>query len=144
MYVLDTNVIVAALVSRRGASHWLLDRVLDGRLEIAVSVALALEYEDVLSRARLNELSWASARQIDHVLDGVLQSARLVTPISFRLRPILSDPDDDLVLECAVQARAKAIVTVNERDFAPVKQLYDIAIVKPGALVAELRRKGME
>ena len=144
MYVLDTNVVVAALVSRRGASHWLLDRALDGRLEVAVSVALALEYEDVLSRARVKELSWATARQIDQVLDGLLECAKLVAPIRFKLRPVLNDPGDDLVLECAVQAGAAAIVTVNLRDFAPVKNLYDIAIMKPGDLVAELRRKGLQ
>lgn len=144
MYVLDTNVLVAALVSRRGASHWLLDRALEGRLDIAISVALALEYEDVLSRAHLKELSWATTRQIDQVLDGLLACAKLIAPIQFKLRPILRDPGDDLVLECAVQARASAIVTVNLRDFASVKNMYDIAIVKPGDLVAELRRKEME
>lgn len=144
MYVLDTNVIVSALVSRRGASHWLLDRVLDGKVTIAVSVALALEYEDVLKRARLKELSWATERQIDDVLDGLLESANLIAPISFRLRPVLTDPGDDLVLECAVQAAATAIVTVNLRDFARVKNLYDIAVMKPGELVSELRRRGIE
>ena len=52
MFVLDTNVLVAGLFSRRGASFWLLERVVDGQLPIAISVALALEYECQTARNR--------------------------------------------------------------------------------------------
>src|SRR5438270_5924805 len=58
MYVLDTNILVAALWSRKGASFELLSRAIEGRLAIAVSVALALEYEDVLKRVAIAEASW--------------------------------------------------------------------------------------
>ena len=51
------------------------------------------------------------------------------------------DPGDDLVLECALEARADAIVTMNLRDFAGVTDTFGVRILKPGELVAELRKE---
>jgi putative PIN family toxin of toxin-antitoxin system len=141
MFVLDTNVLVAGLFSRQGASFWLLERVVDGRLPIAISVALALEYEDVLLRPAMLAQGWASAEQVSAVLDALLAQAALVQPISLRRRPALPDPGDDLVLECALEANADAIVTMNARDFAGVSERYGLRLLKPGDLVAELRKE---
>jgi putative PIN family toxin of toxin-antitoxin system len=141
MLVLDTNVLVAALFSRRGASFWLLRRVLDGRLPIAISVALAFEYEDVLLRPAILSQSRASAEQVSALLDAVLAQAVLVQPVRVRRRPALADPGDDLVLECALEANAGAIITTNVRDFAWASEGYGLRILKPGDLVAELRKE---
>jgi putative PIN family toxin of toxin-antitoxin system len=141
MFVLDTNVLVAALFSRRGASFWLLEQVVDGRLPIAISVALALEYEDVLLRPAILAHGWASGEQASAVLDVVLANAVLVQPIRVRRRPALPDPGDDLVLECALEANAKAIITMNIRDFSGVSDGFGLRVLKPGDLVAELRKE---
>jgi putative PIN family toxin of toxin-antitoxin system len=141
MFVLDTNVLVAGLFSRRGASFWLLERVVDGRLPIAVSVALALEYQDVLLRPAMLTQSWANAGQVSAVLDAILGPAALVQPIRVRRRPAPPDPGDDLVLECALEANVGAIITMNVRDFAGVSESYGLRILKPGDLVAELRKE---
>lgn len=141
MVVLDTNVLVAGLFSRRGASFWLLEQVVDGHLSIAISVALALEYEDVLLRPAMLAQGWASPEQVSAVLDAVLAQAVLVQPIRVRRRPALRDPSDDLVLECALEANADAIVTTNVRDFAGAHESYGVRILKPGDLVAELRKE---
>jgi len=141
MFVLDTNVLVAALFSRQGASFWLLERSIDGRLPIAISVALALEYEDVLLRPEMLAQSWASEAPISTVLDVILAQAVLVQPIRVRRRPALPDPGDDLVLECALEANAEAIITGNVRDFAGASESYGLRILKPGDLVAELRKE---
>lgn len=142
MYVLDSNVIVAGLFSRRGASFWLLERAMSGQLAFGVSVALALEYEDVLLRPKNLLISWASAREIDAVLDALLAAAKLVQPIRFQQRPTLPDPGDDMVLECALQAQAEAIITTNIRDFASVPAKFGVRVMLPGELVAQLRRQG--
>ncbi len=141
MFVLDTNVLVAGLFSRRGASFWLLERIVDGRLPIAISVALALDYEDVLLRPAMLAQGWASGEQVSAVLDAILAQAVLVQPIRVRRRPALPDPGDDLVLECALEANANAIITMNVRDFAGASEGYGLRILKPGDLVAELRKE---
>ncbi len=138
MYVLDTNILVAALWSRSGASYRIVKSALKGELPYAVSVALVLEYEAVLNRAAMREASWASKEELDQVLDAVVGQARRIMPIRTKLRPTLSDPADDMVLECAVQAGADAIVTMNVRDFLPARELYRVDVIKPGELFLRL------
>lgn len=138
MTVIDTNILVAALWSRTGASFRIIEGVLRGEIAIAVSVALALEYEDVLKRAAMREASWASLAELDIVLDALLGQAKLVAPIRVRGRPFLRDANDDMVLECALQARADAILTMNVRDFASVDRRFGIEIIKPGEFLARM------
>lgn len=144
MYVLDTNILVAALWSRSGASYRIIQSALKGELPYAVSVALVLEYEAVLDRAAMREASWASKEELNQLLDAVVGQARRIMPIRTRLRPTLSDPADDMVLECAVQAGADAIVTMNVRDFLPARELYRVDVIKPGELFLRLERGEMK
>jgi predicted nucleic acid-binding protein len=112
--VLDTNVVVAGLRSRRGASYLLLSEVGRGRFEIALSVPLVLEYEDALLRhAGVIGLSRAD---VDAVLDYFCSVGHL-QGIFFLWRPLLPDPKDDMVLELAVAAGCRTVVTHNVRDF---------------------------
>jgi len=140
MYVLDTNILVAALWSRSGASYRIIQSALKGELPYAVSVALVLEYEAVLNRAAMREASWASKMELDQLLDAVVGQARRIVPIRTKLRPTLRDPADDMVLDCAVQAGADAIVTMNLRDFTPGRELYRVGVIKPGELFLRLER----
>jgi putative PIN family toxin of toxin-antitoxin system len=112
--VLDTNVVVAALRSRQGASFKLLSLLGEDRFEIAISVPLFFEYEDVL--ARFIPLGLYGQQEIDAFLDYVCQAAHRQS-IFFLGRPCLPDPKDDMVLELAVAAGCEAIVTHDQRDF---------------------------
>jgi putative PIN family toxin of toxin-antitoxin system len=138
MVVIDTNILVAALWSKTGASHRILTMALHREIEIAVSVALALEYEDVLTRTKMREASWASLNELDDLLDALLGVATRVAPITINIRPKLTDADDDMVLECAIQSRAQAIVTMNVRDFSVVKKQFGIDVMQPGIFLASL------
>jgi putative PIN family toxin of toxin-antitoxin system len=131
--VLDTNVIVAGLRSRRGASFRLLELVATGEIELCVSVPVALEYEEVLKRE-----SPRHALPPEH-LDGFLDflfSASVHAGIQFSLRPALPDPDDDCILELAVRTNA-AIVTFNTRDFRGAA-VYGVPVFRPGELLERL------
>jgi putative PIN family toxin of toxin-antitoxin system len=112
--VLDTNVVVAALRSSRGASFRLISEIDSGHFEICVSVPLVLEYEAVLVR-QARSLGLAR-RDVSDFLDYVCSVARR-QPIFLLWRPRLKDPGDDMVLEAAVAAGARYIVTFNKRDF---------------------------
>jgi len=126
--VLDTNVVVAGLRSSLGASHKLLQIIGTTQVfEINLSVPLVLEYEEVLRRqARSLGLSH---REIGNFLD-YLCSAGNRGEIFVLWRPFLSDPDDDLVLEVAVESGSESIVTFNVRDFQGVDQ-FGIKPVTP-------------
>lgn len=110
--ILDTNVLIAGLRSRRGASYELLRMIPDDRFELNVSAALALEYEAVLRRTGMAGMR---PQHIDDFLDYLLQRAQLEPSIG-RLRPVLHEPDDERILELAAQCGA-IIVTYNVHDF---------------------------
>jgi putative PIN family toxin of toxin-antitoxin system len=108
--IVDTSVLVAGLRSRRGAAFRLLTEVGKTSFEVALSVPLVLEYEDVLLRHA--EKMGLAADDIDALLDYFCRVAHLQR-IFFLWRPLLPDPKDDLVLEVAVAAECEAIVTYN-------------------------------
>jgi predicted nucleic acid-binding protein len=92
---------------------------------------LVLEYEAVLTRKRA-ELG-LSATDVSDVLDYVC-SESTAQPIFFRWRPHLRDPKDDMVLEAAVAAGCRFIVTFNVRDFEP-SRAFAIRAVPPGTFL---------
>ena len=133
--VMDTNVLVAGLRSRRGASHELLLRLGTGRFLPVVTAALCFEYEDVLHRPGLLK-DW-SPESIDAVLDYLL-SESVECIAHFRWRPYLSDPNDEHVLEAALAGGAGSIVTHNVADFKGIESL-GIKAIKPDQFLSQLR-----
>jgi len=129
--VLDTNVLISAMRSRRGPAFRLVSLLGTGRFEISLSVALALEYESVLGRATA-----LSAEEIVEVLD-FLCSIAVRQKVFFLWRPKLRDPGDDLVLELAVASRSRTIVTFNQRDFAGAEQ-FGINVLSPARFLREI------
>ena len=117
--VIDTNVVYSALRSRRGASFRLFTLLHSGKFEINLSVPLVLEYEDVLKRKQPT-LS-ISNQQIEQFLDYLCRIGNC-HDVYYLWRPILRDPGDDLILELAVRAGCKYIVTYNKADFSGVNE----------------------
>jgi putative PIN family toxin of toxin-antitoxin system len=132
--VVDTNVLVAGLRSKRGASFELIRLLAENRFRLNISVALALEYEDVLKRPGL--VTGISETEIDAFLDYVLASSTLLPSVS-RVRPSLRDPDDERILEVAVQCGA-TIVTHNASDFAGATR-FGIGVKTPLEILVILR-----
>lgn len=132
--VLDTNVLVSGLRSRRGSAFKLLSLVGKGRFDIHISVPLVLEYEDALSRQVTT--GRVSQWTMDAILDFHCEVATR-HPIFFLWRPFLRDPKDDMVLELAVKAECGWIVTFNVRDFAGVER-FGIQALPPAAFLEEI------
>ena len=126
--VIDTNVMVAGLRSRRGRAFRLLTLVGTGQFDIHLSVPLVLEYEEVL----LRELPHLQVPRT--VVEDVLDFHCTVATrhrIFFLWRPYLPDPSDDMLLELAVTARCDFIVTYNTRDFISIER-FAIRAIEPG------------
>jgi putative PIN family toxin of toxin-antitoxin system len=137
-FVLDTDVIVAALRSDRGASRQLLLAGLNQQFELLLSVPLILEYESVLTRPEHLAAFGLSSAEVGLVLDDVAAIARPVR-LAFRWRPRLSDPNDDMVVETAINGGASAIVTFNQRDFADAGKHFKCGAMLPAAALQQIR-----
>jgi putative PIN family toxin of toxin-antitoxin system len=125
--ILDTNVLLSALRSQLGASFRLLSLIGDSRFQINLSVALILEYEDVLKRPEM-KLN-LTHQEIDDVLNFLCQNANL-REIFYLWRPTLGDPKDDFILELAVESNCDYVVTFNTKDFAKAEK-FNIKAVRP-------------
>jgi putative PIN family toxin of toxin-antitoxin system len=137
--VLDTSIMVAALRSRRGASHRLLELVALGQLRPLVSTSLFLEYEDVLMRPETRLATKMEAADVEGFLAAFASAAEGVE-VNFRWRPQLTDPNDELVLEAAVNGAADALVTHNVRDFREAAPRFGLRVLLPRQLLKELER----
>lgn len=129
--ILDTATMVAAIRSDVGASRRLLMATLERRLTLLASVPLMIEYQAVMTRPEHLEVSGLSAADVEALLDAV---AAVVEPVrlAFLWRPAVRDPDDDMVLEAAVNGGADAIVTFNLRDFGKVATRFGVEVLSPG------------
>lgn len=132
--MIDTNVIVTALRSSSGASYQILLAADRGEFEIALSVPLLAEYDDVSTRPDVG-ITIPSA-SVDAIIRRIAQIAHK-QPIYYLWRPILPDPKDDMVLELGIAAGASHIITFNRSDFGPAST-FGISIVSPSDFLALL------
>ncbi|MGC8535964.1 MAG: putative toxin-antitoxin system toxin component, PIN family [Rhizomicrobium sp.] len=138
--VLDTATMIAAIRSDAGASRRLLVAALERRFTMLASVPLMIEYQAVMTRPEHLEASGLSADEVNVLLEAV---AAVVEPVrlAFLWRPAVRDPDDDMVLEAAVNGRADAIVTFNIRDFREVARRFGVKVLAPGETWKALEAK---
>ena len=125
--VIDTNVLISALRSKRGASYKLLSLLGEDLFDIVVSVPLVVEYEAVAKR-QSRQLGLTAA-DIDDILD-YLCVVGLHREIFFLWRPVLRDPQDDLLLEVAVESESDYIVTHNGKDFVGASD-FGVTVLGP-------------
>jgi putative PIN family toxin of toxin-antitoxin system len=125
--VLDTNVLVAALRSRLGASNKVVSLIETAMFKIHLSVPLVVQYEDVLKRPKYcGEYTEA---EIDEIIDELCYWGAK-HEIWYLWRPMLSDANDEFVAELAVTAQADYIITFNLKDFKGMEK-FGIKAINP-------------
>jgi putative PIN family toxin of toxin-antitoxin system len=137
--VLDTSVVVAGLRTRLGAGNAVLRLVAELRLVLLATPPLFLEYEDVLKRPEHRLAHGLSPEAIDGFL---AELAALVEPVEvhFQWRPQSRDPNDEMVLEAAINGQADALVTYNVADFAAAAERFRIAVLRPAELLKKVKK----
>jgi uncharacterized protein len=121
--VLDTNVVVSAILKPMGPSGVITDTMGSGRFRCYLSEALFHEYIEVLQRPKLR----LDRQQTGRFLRNLRRMSILVVPTRFL--HITADLKDNKIMECALEARADYVVTGNTRDFPA--QFQDIRVLTP-------------
>jgi putative PIN family toxin of toxin-antitoxin system len=137
--VLDTSVLVAALRSRSGAGNAALRLVAARKVTLLATPPLFLEYEDVLKRPEQRLAHGLTPTEIDKFL---AELAALIEPVDvhFLWRPQSRDPNDEMVLEAAINGNADALVTYNVSDFLAATERFEIEILRPAELLKRVPR----
>ena len=136
--VLDTDVIIAAMRSPSGASAALLGLIMNKRAIMLASVPLFFEYEAKCT----DPVHWTAAGlNRDQAMLFVNGLASLIKPVKthFLWRPTLNDPNDEMVLEVAVNGQANAIVTFNLKDYGSVPNTFNIDVLNPSDALRRVR-----
>ncbi|MFA6048357.1 MAG: putative toxin-antitoxin system toxin component, PIN family [Candidatus Micrarchaeia archaeon] len=131
--VLDTNVILAALISQKGSSYRLLELGASGKLEIFSSPELIAE----LMRVLLNELK-SDRQEADAAVQKLLLFVKITVPKT-RILAVDRDPDDNKVLECAASVDAEFVASWDP-DLLSLEKFGKIKITNPGKLLALLKK----
>jgi len=139
---IDTNVIFQGLYSNAGASYQILRLLKDGRIKLALSVPVFMEYCDVLKRQSTLEKTGLNATQINAVLDFIAFTG-LEHRISFLYRPNLEDESDNKFIELALASQSTYLITANIKHFTanPELSLFEVKVVTPGEFIVLWRMK---
>jgi hypothetical protein len=131
--VLDTNVLISGILIPNGPPGMVVDLWAKGRLTVVISQSLLEEYLEVLLRPKFNKVGTINERQgiIEQFLD--LENTVLVSP-DFQLNVIENDPDDNRVLECALEGGVQYIVSGDEHLLA-LKEFQGIIIASPAEFI---------
>ena len=132
--VLDTNVVLSAVLKPDGLQRLIFQIALSPFCEVFVSAPILAEYEDVLSRKRFK----LQPDEVQAVMSLIKTTASTVTPQN--TVAAASDPDDNMFLECTEEAEANYLVTGNKKHF-PAK--WKKTKVVSGREIMDLMLRGL-
>jgi putative PIN family toxin of toxin-antitoxin system len=136
--VLDTTVLVSAFLTPGGAADALVDHAKAGRMTSAVAEDIIAETARVLlSTPRIRQRYPYTDADVQDYLQSLRQAAWLVSDLP-PLSGLVRDPNDDMILACAVAASASHVVTRDD-DLLALGTYERIAIVTPEAFLTLLR-----
>ena len=138
---IDTNVFYQALRSNSGASYFILKLIRERKLELALSIPVFIEYEDVLLRQNSLKDLGLKKTEIEYFLDLIILFGSAFD-INFLMRPNLRDENDNIFVELAFASRSKFLITSNVKDYTINKELLfdSFALITPTDFVKFWRK----
>lgn len=141
LLTLDTNVLYQALYSNVGASHFILKKIRSRELQIALSVSVFTEYEEVLTRSESLSNFNLKKTDIEKFLRFIAYIGK-VYETHFLFRPNLMDESDNKFLELAITSQSNYLITNNKKDFQNAELRFEnLKIATPGEFVKRWRQQ---
>ena len=135
--VIDTNVLVAGLLSPFGACGEIVRMVSAGDLTLSFDARILSEYKEVLRRPKFG----FEEEKVAAFLDYIAYRGRTVAP--FPLSHSLPDPDDEPFLEVTLASHAVCLVTGNQKHFL-AERCQDAKITSPAEFLIFFRKQQIE
>ena len=142
--VLDTNVLVSAILSPRSKSAYIIRFVLDGVLNLLISHDILEETHRVVCYPRIVRLmkkNNVTPKEVEFAIER-LSAIAVVTPGELTLDVIQDDPIDNKILACAVEGEADFIIS-GDHHLAELSEFQGIQIVSPSTFLSIVRREGL-
>jgi putative PIN family toxin of toxin-antitoxin system len=136
LWVLDTNVLVSALLSSQGPPARIWDALGAGQYLLAYDPRILHEYQQVLSRPKFG----FTPSEVADLFGVIARLGEIVIPTA-ALPPLL-DPDDTPFLEVAVSTSDRVLVTGNAKHY-PRAARHGVAVYSPREALALLPRSDM-
>jgi len=131
--ILDTNVIISALLSTKGPPSKIIDKWETDEFDIAISKPLLDELERALGYEKVKKYFKDSQEIIKALLKRIKTVGILVNP-EIELNVIEDDPDDNQILECALAANASYIISGDEH-LLGLGEFRGIMIISPAGFL---------
>ncbi len=130
-------------MSKIGASYFILQQVRNRKIQIALSLPVFIEYQDVLKRDKSLKDFELQLKDIDKFLRFIAYIGKIFE-IYFLLRPNLKDEKDNKIVELAVTSQSNYLITSNIRDFKNAELKYEqLKIITPSEFVKMWRNKNV-
>lgn len=140
LITLDTNIIYQALKSNAGSSYWILQQVRLGKIQVALSVPVFHEYQDVLTREKSLKDFGLQLADVEKVLRFIAYIGRTFN-IFFLFRPNLKDEKDNMLVELAITSQSDYLVTSNIKDFKNAELKFDqLNIITPNEFLKKWKK----
>jgi putative PIN family toxin of toxin-antitoxin system len=138
--VFDSTVLISAFLSGEGGlCHELLALARDGKFELVLSSAIILEaLGTLMERKHIRTRYTYSDRRAYRFCRGLLDMATDVLHSTQPLAGIVRDPEDDMVLACALDGQADTIVS-RDKDLLSLGTFQNIPIITPEVFRQQLR-----
>jgi putative PIN family toxin of toxin-antitoxin system len=133
--VIDTSVLISALIGSTGASRELIRLCLQGEYQPLMGNNLFLEYESVILREEIITQCTLTKQEIFTLIDAFMSVCQWID-IYYLWRPNLRDEADNHLIELAIAGNAQIIATKNIKDFLNSDLIFpNLSILKPEQIV---------
>ena len=129
--VIDTNILISAL-GWKGNPNEIFIRVLEGEFELIISQKQIEELREVMNYTRFSFTEEQKSRFITLLLD-----VAKVVEVSGKLKVIKEDPDDDIILETAIENNADFIISGDDH-LLKLKEYSNIKIVTANEFLSQI------
>ena len=128
--VIDTNVLVSSVISKKGAPAFLIQAWSEGLFNLVISEAIITEIERVLSEHSLKQVFKISNDHIASLVELLRRNSILVPGSAAVAGAVPADPTDEMFIAAALDGNADVIVS-DDKDLLEIESFQGVAILTP-------------